>query len=285
MNKVIYSIISSCLIFSFFILSFLFTACEEIAPTLNPVTPNPGGEDSIVRKVLIEEFSGVRCVNCPAGSAAIENLLNIYGDQLIAISIHAGFFAPPYPESKYDFRTADGNNLLSYLKEPLGYPTAVVNRKLFDMEFDLHLSQGQWAGFIAQEAAAAPQVSLELIKNYDTISRQLNIEVNIKTLEPITGEDIRLSLALTETDIIDVQLAPSGKVNDYKHKHVLRDFITNYDGNPIPEIKEKGVTLTKSFTYTLSANYIAKNCTIIAFVHLNGEKKDVLQAEQGKVMD
>lgn len=116
-------------ILSFFLLSFLLSACEEIPPTLNPVDPNPGGGGAMPRKVLIEEFSGVKCVNCPAGSEAIENLIKIYGDQLIAISIHAGFFAPPYAESKYDFRSADGTNLLSYLGEPLGYPTAVVNRK------------------------------------------------------------------------------------------------------------------------------------------------------------
>ncbi|MFN7117869.1 MAG: Omp28 family outer membrane lipoprotein [Saprospiraceae bacterium] len=281
MNKTIYRN----LIYSLFLLSFLFTACEEIPPTINPVDPNPGGGGPTPRKVLIEEFSGVRCVNCPAGSEAIENLLTIYKDQLIPISIHAGFFAPPYPDSKYDFRTPDGNNLLSYLTEPLGYPSAVVNRKIFTGEPDIQLGQNQWAGYIAQEAAQAPEVTLTLNSTYNNVNRQLNIEVNIKTLEPIEGSDIRLSVALTETNISDVQLTPTGRVSDYKHKHVLRDFITNYDGNPVPEIQKDGSTLSKSFTYTLPANYMAENCNIIAFVHLNGEKKDVLQAEAVKVVE
>lgn len=278
MNKIIYARF----IFSFFIFSFLFPACEEIPPTLNPVDANPGG-GSTPRKVLIEEFSGVRCVNCPAGSEAIENLVNIYKGQLIPISIHAGFFAPPYPESKYDFRTPDGNNLLNYLDTPLGYPTAVVNRKKYDGEFDLQLSQGQWAGFIAQEISEAPKVSITLNKNYNTTTRQLNVDVIIKTLQAIESDDIRLSLALNESNIMDVQLTPSGKVNDYNHKHVLRDFISNYDGNSIVEIKKEGTSLTKTFTYTLPEAWIAANCNIIAFVHLNGEKKEVLQAEEVKV--
>lgn len=264
--------------------SLCLISCEEIPPTLNPVNPNPGG-GATTRKVLIEEFSGVKCVNCPAGSEAIENLLTIYKEQLIPISIHAGFFAPPYAESKYDFRTPDGNNLLSYLGEPLGYPTAVVNRKKFPDEFDLQLAQNQWAGFIAQEVAQAPKVTLTLKKDYNAVTRQLNIEVNIKTLEPIDGSDIRLSVALTETNISDVQLTPGGKVNDYKHKHVLRDFITNYDGNPIPEIQKNGSLLTKSFTYNLSQAWVAENCNIVVFVHLNGERKEVLQAEQVKVAE
>lgn len=280
MNKIIYS----AFIFSTLFLSLLIMGCEEIPPTLNPVDSNPGSGGSTFRKILIEEFSGVKCVNCPAGSEAIENLLTIYKDQLIPISIHAGFFAPPYAESKYDFRTADGNSLLSYLKEPLGYPTAVVNRKLFPNEFDIQLAQNQWAGFIAQEAAQAPEVTLALIKNYNAANRQLNIEVNIKTLEPIDGSDIRLSVALTETNISDVQLTPTGKVNDYKHKHVLRDFITNYDGNPIPEAQKDGTIITKSFTYNIPEAWVAENCNVVVFVHLNGDKKDVLQAEQVKVV-
>lgn len=262
----------------------LLAACEEIPPTLNPVDPNPSGGGPTPRKVLIEEFSGVKCVNCPAGSEAIENLIRIYGDQLIPISIHAGFFAPPYPESKYDFRSADGTNLLSYLGEPLGYPTAVVNRKKFPDEFDIQLTQNQWAGFIAQEAAQAPEVTLTLNRTYNAANRQLELEVNVKTLEPIDGSDIRLSVALTETNITDTQLAPGGKVPDYKHKHVLRDFITNYDGNPIPEAQKDGAIIKKSFTYNLSNAWVAENCNMVVFVHVNGEKKDVLQVEQVKLV-
>lgn len=278
MKKISYLLLAACCL--------LLMNCEEIPPTLNPIEPNTGGGGgATTRKVLIEEFSGVRCVNCPAGSEAIENLLNIYPDQLIAISIHAGFFAPPYAESKYDFRTSDGTNLLSYLGEPLGYPTAVVNRKKFEGEFDIQLGQNQWAGFIAQEAAQAPEVALTLQRNYDAASRQLSLEVSVKTLESIENPDIRLSLALTENNVVDVQLAPGGKVTDYKHQHILRDFITNYDGNPIPEAQKADVTTTKSFTYTLPEAWNAKNCNIVAFVHLNGEQKDIIQAAQVKVME
>jgi len=264
--------------------SLWLAACQEIPPTLNPVDTNPGGSVTS-RKVLIEEFSGVKCVNCPAGSEAIENLLKIYKDQLVVLSIHAGFFAPPYAESKYDFRTPDGNNLLTYLGEPLGYPTAVVNRKIFTGETDIQLGQNQWAGFVAQEVAQASEIDLKLSRTYKAATRQLQIEVTAKTLEPISGSDIRLSLALTETNIADVQLTPGGKVADYQHKHVLRDFISNYDGNPVAELQKEGTIITKSFTYNLPEGWTAENCNIVAFVHMNGERKDVLQAAQVKVAE
>src|ERR1700741_1300369 len=95
---------------------------------IRPVGPPELGD----RKVLIEEFTGVRCVNCPDGSAEIENLLSLYGGNLVAVSIHSGFFSDPYPDNLYDFRTPEGDQLLNYLGQPLGYPTAVIDRKLFN---------------------------------------------------------------------------------------------------------------------------------------------------------
>ncbi|MDV7402453.1 hypothetical protein RZS08_64120, partial [Arthrospira platensis SPKY1] len=65
--------------------------------------------------MLIEEFTGVRCVQCPAGSADIETYLAIHGEQLIAVSIHAGGFSFPFDESVHDFRTEEGEALNSFL--------------------------------------------------------------------------------------------------------------------------------------------------------------------------
>ena len=75
---------------------FLVLGCEEASIVIHPDMENDPTDttdtDSIVRQVLIEEFTGVRCVNCPEGSIAIENLLEAYDEQLVAISIHSGFF-------------------------------------------------------------------------------------------------------------------------------------------------------------------------------------------------
>ena len=136
-------------LYLFFVLSLgLFAGCEEISPEINPqMGPNtdpddPSPVEDQPRQVLIEEFTGVRCVNCPDGSEAIETLLNIHGEQLVAVSIHSsGSFSVPNDENAYDFRTTEGDNILSFLGEPIGYPTAVVNRKKFPDEFDLQLGK------------------------------------------------------------------------------------------------------------------------------------------------
>ncbi|NUO00983.1 MAG: Omp28 family outer membrane lipoprotein [Saprospiraceae bacterium] len=265
-------------------IAFLLFSCEEIAPRLNPGsgTNNPNDQQ---RQVLIEEFTGVRCVNCPAGSDAIQTLKGIYGEQLIAVSIHTGFFAPPYPQSNEDFRTPEGASLLSYLGEPLGYPTSVINRKLFNGETDLQLGQSQWAGFIAEEFALAPQAQVLITKTYNPTTRALEAKVNLDILENIAENDVRISVMITQDQITDTQLTPSGVVDNYVHRHVLRDMMSAYDGDPVNGPLVAGDEVTRTFNYTLPQGWDADHCYIVAFLHHSGSEKTVIQAQEVKVLD
>ncbi|MEY3367575.1 MAG: hypothetical protein RI973_730 [Bacteroidota bacterium] len=267
-------------------LFILFLAgCEEVAPVITGAREqeNPGPDlEGQQRQVLIEEFTGVKCVNCPAGSQEIETLLSIHGQQLVAVSIHAGEFAPPYQESVYDFRTQEGEQVLSYLGEPFGYPTAVVNRRKFDGQFDLQLGKGEWAGYIEEEKALPPKVRIGIERGFNPASRRLDIDVTLLVDEDITADDIRLSIMVTESGIKDLQLTPASSQPkaDYVHKHVLRGMVTPYDGVGITENLTAGTLLVKSFSYEVPASWVAENCEILAFVSLFGDQKDVLQAQQ-----
>ncbi len=271
-------------LFSLVIGAFLLSACEEVPPVINPIMGgNPDDSSSVEnqqRQVLIEEFTGVRCVNCPAGTQAIQSLLGIHGERLVAVSIHAGFFSPPYTQSLYDFRTPQGNSILSYVGEPLGFPTAVVNRKLFSGEQDLQLGQSQWAGFISEELAVAPSVKIAITPEFNDVTRVLKADIDLFIEENITESDVRLSVLITENGIVDYQLTPEGLKADYVHLHVLRGMMTNYDGNPLTEPLVDGAEISRSYTLTLPDGWVADNCHVVAFVHLGGGSKEVLQAHE-----
>lgn len=272
----------------FFLLSFIafsFFACEEIPPI---VTGSMGGGGPVPptdqkRQVLVEEFTGVSCVNCPNGSVAIEELLVNYGQQLVAISIHAGVFSNPYPQSAYDFRTTEGNDILNYLGQPFGYPSAVINRKLFDNQFDLQLGLNEWAGYIAEEAALPPQVKIDIQPSFNVSSREADIDITLFIEEAINEPDVRLSLIFTENDIVDHQLTPTSSPDtnpDYKHKHVLRGMATPFDGSPITDDLTVGNVITKSFNYNIPAEWKEDKVSVVAVVSLNGARKDVIQAHE-----
>lgn len=263
-------------------------ACTEIPPVLNPGGGgnNGGGPvDEQLRQVLIEEFTGVRCVNCPAGSQAIEALLDQHGSQLVAVSLHAGQFAFPFTGQE-DYGNDDSRSILSYLGSPLGYPTAVVNRKKFDGEESRFSGLSSWAGFIAEELLTPPMIRIDLNTSFNDASGEVDIEADLYVDETILSDDVRLSVFITENDIVGPQVTPqSSQDDDYVHKHVFRTAVTGFDGDPINETLSSGAVVSRNLSVQLEDHWVAENCHVIALVHYGGGQLDVIQAHEVNVIE
>ena len=190
--------------YSLFVILLLSGGCKEISPDLT-FGPPSGLSD---RVVVVEEFTGAQCVFCPPGSEELENLLSLYPDNMIAISIHTGFFAMPIPnKSKYDFRTADGDALEDILGVPdKGYPSSIINRKEFPGEGSLHTVKTSWAGYIGQEVAQEASFGLTVGTTWAAGTRALRADVNAIARENITGP-VRITLLIRESGIIKYQKA------------------------------------------------------------------------------
>ncbi|MEZ4984108.1 MAG: Omp28-related outer membrane protein [Saprospiraceae bacterium] len=274
---------------SFFITGLLFIglSCEEIPPVLNPAGGG-GGSGSVEnqpRQVLIEEFTGVRCVNCPAGSEAIQAIVDAYDGRAIAVGIHAGFFAVPYPESNENLAVPTGASLLSLLGEPIGYPTAVINRRHFDGEENRQTGQGTWAGYVAEELATDPLVKIDIQPTFDATSRELTINTGLYVQENITFEDVRVTVYLTEDNIQDPQLTPDGVNYDYNHKHVFRAAASAFDGDQLTESLTAGAVINRTFSLTLADHWKENDCHVVVFVHRGGAILDVIQAHEVAVLE
>ena len=75
-------------------LVLLLSACDEIAPPYK----QSGGVVVVTgeQKVLIEDFTGFRCGNCPSAAETADNLYKAYKGKIIVIGIHSGpTFASP----------------------------------------------------------------------------------------------------------------------------------------------------------------------------------------------
>lgn len=261
---------------------FLVASCKEIAPEIPCLSCDNGGgtinpEDKVV---LIEEFTGVQCVNCPAGSAEIENLLAIHGKRMVAVSIHAGFFAEKFDNSNFDFKTQETENVQSFLGEPEGYPSAVVDRKIFSGEPDLQVSQQSWAGYIAQQLQQKSPINMKVQNTFNASSRQLTAAIEVISTEDLSNQDLALTAYITENNITDPQLTPAGVKNDYKHKHVLRKVLGPFSGESIKNSWPKGQVRTYTYSFTLPATWKSENCYVVAFVHKAVNSKEVIQATE-----
>lgn len=275
--------------YSLLFLIFLTASCREKMPLVDCLTcedDNPATITPQDRRVLIEEFTGVRCVQCPQGSLEIKNLKSIYGERLVAVSIHAGSLANPYSQSQYDFRTDEGENLLNFLGIPEGFPTGVINRKLFPGQPDLQLeTAGAWAGRIVSELEIDALITLDIENTWNETDRSLQVHVIGGAIDRI-GEEIKLTVLITESNITDTQMVPlEGIIDDYVHNHVLRKSLTAFDGDIIATSLNVGEFIDEEYAFSLPENWKAENCNVIAFVHLTGADKLVLQAVEKQLTE
>jgi len=262
-----------------------FAACQEIGPDIKPPSVDGSGPseptEDVLRHVLIEEFTGVRCNNCPQGAELIETLINTHGERLIAVSIHAGFFANPLLESEFDLSTDTGEQLDALIGPVQAYPSAAINRSSFDTGGKIHFSPS-WAGFVEQELAIPPQLDISIENSFNENNGELTSNITVDFLETLS-DDLSLSVMITENDIVDAQLGAMGLEEDYKHKHVLRAMLTNVAGNPIPA-QAMGTNVQEVFTYNIPSEWNLDNCSVVAFVHHTAPKLEVLQASEKKLL-
>ena len=256
---------------------FTILSCTEkpiIIPPFEPITSD--------RIVLVEEVTGVRCPNCPSGSAKIANLLEQFPGQVVAVGIHGDFLTFPYNESKFDFRNDFAKEIENYLKPWEGKPAAFVNRKKFDEEPLVAISEFDLLNsYVSQELNASHLVSLDLSSQYDEVSRSLELFLGVIPLQDLEG-DFKVSIMLTESHIIDRQANVGEVIEEYEHNHVLRTMLTAFDGDPIASSFVQNEIVNQQFQITLppeDGTWIADNMYAVAFISdLSGDQKVVLQA-------
>ena len=265
-------------------------ACDEIPPELNvsagPIECPPSNElcDQL-RGVLVEEYTGVQCVNCPAGAEAIAQLKDVHGELLVPVSLHTGFFARPYPESTIDFRTSDADAIETFVGAPSGYPSSVIDRKNYQGEASLQLARSTWAGYISSQLLEDPKVAIGLDLTYEEANRLLTIELELLGRPGTDGREAFITVLLLENKVINVQLTPEGKEMDYSHEHVLRQAISPPVGDQLGVFAEFE-TKEKSYTVTLPGEFNSDNIEVVAFVHYADSDeggKEVVQAVSEKL--
>ena len=228
------------LIFSFSQFLILFTACDHIdeSERLIYVQSAPVG-----RNVLIEDYTGQNCQNCPTATQTIAQLQEAYGeDTVVAVAIHSGNFgymrgdrSRPYP------LTTDLGD--SYFKHwgLSSQPVGIVNRQGSS-------DYSEWGTQVRQQMGQQAQVSLEAEATYDEAGRSINIKVSSTALE--SGYEGKLQVWLTEDSIVEGQRMPDGVWNaEYVHNHVFRDAVNGTWGTDFSIKQEE--TLKDDFSYTL----------------------------------
>lgn len=243
------------------------------------------------RVVLIEDLTGVECPNCPKGSEAIEAIANRCPNDILAVvGVHGNFLTKPIDKngikSKYDFRNPKSIALEEFLKPYLGKPAIQINRRHFPNEDYASVDFiEQWASYIDQELSKPVEIDIVIGKSYNANTRKLDLNVTGTSLITEDG-NFQISVYLTESDLIDPQITNTAIIEEYEHKHVLRDMFTSATGDDFTTNIVKGNDYTKNYSYTIPADFVAENMEVVVMISRNkADDKTVLQAQAVKVTE
>lgn len=208
------------------------------------------------RVVLLEEFTGQNCSNCPRAHQTIESLHEQYGETVISVSIHAGSFA--YPEGMLGdmfqaLKTTDGDHYAD-MWGIAAYPSGVINRRGGSS------SHTEWASAIRAELERP--TSLEMVLSAELQDGKICSEVTLKPSANIEGH---LQLWVVEDSIISIQLDGSKTIIDYVHNHVYRGNVNGLDGTSVS--LEDNVFKTEKYSSDVRSFWNPEHLSVVAFVY------------------
>ena len=259
-----------------------FVSCDVIDENNRYLEPDPGaGPTERVQRVLIEEFTGRLCVNCPDGAAIVHDIQEYYPGQIVAVGIHAGQLAPPAtgPFAGQDFRTEAGDEYNTHFA-PQANPAAMINRTLYDTALP-STKKEMWMTYVISEVAKEPVCEVVPTCTYDAATRTVAISAEVEAYSNMPAQP-RLQLYIVESHIVGAQLTSTGMNTAYEHNHVLRAAVNGTWGSPIVA-SLAGEKKSYDVTTTLNDEWVAENCHVVAFVYDEGSGR-VLQCNECHVV-
>ena len=255
------------------------TVQDEVSDSCESFSFSTEPNNSPMRKILLEDYTGHTCGNCPRAAEKAYELQEIYGDQLVIISVHAGFFSNTSTSYPSDFTSNTGDtwdNLFG--NSNAGNPNGMVNRMNYPNGHILQFNE--WQQNIQIELLKPVSVDLEIITSYNQSNDLICVDVQTKILSSLEI-DLSLTVLIIEDKIISKQTdyqTEEGYVEEYEQNHVLRKGLNSPWGESISqEVNQEGDYLINRYSTEKDPSWDIENISVVAFVS-NSNSYEVLQA-------
>lgn len=233
----------------------------------NYVSPEPADKN-----VILEEFTGVRCPNCPAGHTVAQSIITNNPGRAFAVAYHPynSSYTEPYPGNP-DFRRhfPDALYTTPYCGSSRFMPSAFINRRIWS-DGERIQSRSNWVQYSNTIMSESSPVNVGLTSNYNSTTKELNITVEVYYTAHVS--DIHsINVILTESGLVAQQ---AGGSTNYIHKHIFREVFTAQWGDTITEPTTLGSYFTREYIFdNTTTAYDMSNCEIMAFiVNLNNDE-------------
>ena len=235
----------------------LVVACDEVSVDKRLTYVEP---PQVSRAVLIEDYTGQYCVNCPRATEEIERLIEQYGDTtVIAVAIHSGPFGKSKGEPSPLYTETGDLYFTHWGMSP--QPVGLVDRLFGPM----HFSYTDWGGGVNYEIAIEAPVGFQTTTDFDDETRQASIEVQTIGLDSALVNG-KLQVWLIEDSIDSFQYMPDGSVTEhYNHMHVFRASVNDPWGDDLSV--GHGQVAVKNYAITLDPAWVPEHCAVVTFLY------------------
>ncbi len=258
---------------------FALCACDQIPEDeyllIDDSTPSYQGTG---HRVLLEEFTGVKCNNCPAAAIEAKNLQTIYGkENLILLSIHAGNLATTDAKHPKAFNTPEGTEMFNFF-QLFGVPVGFVNRLDYN-DGTIIKPEDDWRNIVPSELERQPVAEINLVEDsYNNGTRELTVNGAVVPDSNATlPSTVYLCIYLAENGIVSPQTMGDKSVNNnYVHNHVLRGSFTGTYGSQV-DLSSGSANFSESIV--LPEDGVKENSEVIAFIY-DRDNYEILQVNR-----
>ena len=241
------------------------------------------------RRVLIEDYTGHTCGNCPTAAVILEGMVENSGGKIIGMAIHAGetFAAPSPPSYPEDYRTAAGEAFdAQFGITSAGQPNGMINRRKNGNVY--YAVPNTWSGQSNAILTGAPEADAHVAVKayYDAGKNRIIAYVHAGFLEPMSGT-YKLAAYVVEDSVSGDQKwynqgLPQDHYENYTFMHMLRGNVSPLWGEEIAVDPAVGAIYRKSWTLTVPAEWNVQHLKVVAILY-NKDSYEVVQPAEAHV--
>jgi hypothetical protein len=278
------------------VISVLLSSCTEL-DTPYSLSKHGNIRDTVleldtvkaVKKVLLEDYTGHKCTNCPEAAITARTMEIFYKGKLLLMAVHAGYYAKPANIGEYtlDLRCQEGDSWDEDFGINSNNPNGMVNRKVFNGNHVV--APDNWSSSVNSLISLAPDAKMKIFPTIDTITLTVKPVIYCQFLNKLEGA-YRITVCVLENGILGTQsnnnasIGPVPDWPDYVFDDVLRGTINGATGEVLTYDVNTDLTYIGNFTYSLNADWDFHNCYILAYIY-NAETLEIVQVEKVKILN
>lgn len=280
MKKILYSLL--------LIIPLFLSSCDTVEDDEKLAYPKgqtsqttPITHISSEQKILLEDYTGWKCTNCPRAAAKTAELISKYGENLVVMAVHATTFASPSESNNnLDLRTEYGEKWANDFN-CTALPAGMINRTKIESSYAVN--DASWDNHIQNFLSNQKHImNINLgVEEYRQEKNMILVSCENEFIEDYSSPTL-ISIVILESGIIGFQrntdpiYGEVPTIPDFEFNHVLRkNGLVDYSLSILPI--NKGEKINKNYLIEVDSDIqdISK-CSVVVFV-TNGETKEVIQ--------